>query len=208
MGLHARVGRLHLLLATRDPALARTVAATWLRPSELDRGLRALEPVVLAEAGFFDAIRRIAKTHGDDADAAAACPKGKKMVFGVCRDPDGDKAPKDFFAAAALIAQGDHDAAAAEPKKKPKHRDPRRGEDDSHMPAAWHRKRAAHHAKQAEAHKDKAAQSWAGDPRSAAHHVIRSIEHDVRSQHHTQAAELSPQERQRARDASTPPAPD
>lgn len=209
MGLRAHVGQLRSLIEDVDSALTRLVSESWLTRGEIELGLRQLEPLSLTEAGFFDAIRRIAKTHGKpDAPKPGACPKGQKMVFGVCRElgAEDEKPPKDFFAAARLIAKHGPDALDRPRTKKPM-RQPRKGEDDSHMPPAWHRKQAAEFAQRASFHRDQATQIWAGDPRSAAYHLLRSMEYDVRRQHHDQAAEMSPEARQRAVQANEPPRP-
>jgi hypothetical protein len=211
MGLRTHVGQLRALIEDVDPEIVRLVLESWLTPDELNRGLMTFEPTDLREAGFFDAIKRISNTHRKSRDTRA-CPKGQKMVFGTCREigATGDTPPKDFFAAAQQIAAQGPDAftRTLEPSKKAKRpRAPRKGEDDSHMPPAWHRKTAERFAQQADFHRGQAARQWAGDPRSAAHHVLRAIEYDVRRQHHDAAAGMSPQERQRAAQANTPPRP-
>ncbi len=209
MGLRAHIGQLRALIEDVDPELVRLVSESWLTRAEIDRGLLQFEATELREAGFFDAIKRISKTHGKaGSPTKGACPKGQKMVFGVCREIGAadDKPPKDFFAAAQRIAKDGPDALDKTPKKPPT-RKPRKGEDDSHMPPAWHRKQAERFAQQADFHKTQAKQKWAGDPRSAAHHVLRSIEFDVRRQHHDNAAGLSPTDRQKARQANEPPRP-
>jgi len=209
MGLRAHVGQLRALIEEVDATITRLVSESWLTRGEIEHGLRHWENTSLTEAGFFDAIRRIAKTHGKpDTRKPGACPKGQKMVFGVCRElgAEDEKPPKDFFAAARQIAQHGPAALDRSRTKKPT-RKPRKGEDDSHMPPAWHRKQAAEFAQRAAFHRDQAKQVWAGDPRSAAHHLLRSIEFDVRRQHHDQAAEMSPGERQRAVQANEPPRP-
>lgn len=209
MGLRVHIGQLWALIDGADPAIVRLVSESWLTRAEIDRGLLQFEALDLCEAGFFDAIKRIAKTHRKPGSSTkGACPKGQKMVFGVCRaiGAPNNKPPADFFAAVQRIATDGPDALD-KPPKKVSPRKPRRGEDDSHMPPAWHRKQAERFAQQADFHKTQATLKWAGDPRSAAHHVMRSIEFDVRRQHHDNAAGLSPTDRQKARDANEPPRP-
>lgn len=209
MSLRIHIGQLRALIEDVDPEIVRLVSESWLTRDEIDRGLLQFETAGLHEAGFFDAIKRISKTHGKrGGKTKGACPEGQKMVFGVCREigAEADKPPKDFFAAARQIATQGPEALDKKPKRKAV-RAPRKGEDDSHMPPAWHRKQSERFAQQADFHKAQAKQKWTGDPRSAAHHVLRAIEFDVRRQHHDNAAEMSPSDRQKARQANEPPRP-
>ena len=172
------VEELRALLEPESSVLVHVLRESWLTSTQIERGLSG-SASSLAEAGFFDAIKTIARKHAGG-DKAPACPDGQKMVFGVCRVV-GAKAVKS--------------------------KNPKRGEDDGHMPPAWHRKKSEFHSKQSETHRGAAKQSWAASPRKAAWHMLRSIEHDVRRQHHDTAAEASPEDRMRAREANRAPAP-
>lgn len=52
----------------------------------------------------------------------------------------------------------------------------------------WHREKSASHAGKAATHKDQAVSIWKSDPTTAADHLLKSIEHDVRQKYHAQHA--------------------
>jgi len=177
-------------------------AKTKVTAPAKDSGPRAVDPAAKTQVTAppkHDGATAHAATHPKDDAKPGDGPRKKLSAAKRKKKAAGKAAPAKPTGKRKASAK----SGVQPKKKKAAKREPREGEDDSHMPRAWHKKKAAEYEQLAAHHSQEVSKVWKDDHKQAAHHIVKAMEYDRKVKHHLTHAGRPEKDRKAAQAAQS-----